>query len=369
MNPSSTQKDNDLISTNNLKRNHKKLPTDSDEENPNPEKNNNEKFNEKDDHLPYANNQSPPKKNIHLILDSNILSEENKPNQNLGMSNVNNLSSVDENISNIKNVMDQAKKLQVKIAVSSILPKGQILEIDPLGLVGSIRENHGDGYTFFGFLTEEELKNNKSIDFLIKPKEENFENRFKGKHFQIRFNYSDLKYYICDLGNGFGTFAKLTGEIVIKDNYLINLGNSYIVLIYDDDIMNADNKNSSENTNNNSCTGINNLKNEKILILKIFSGNEKFDPIKCSPIKKKLTIGRDEDCDVVMEDSLLSRYHCTVIYREDLGWCILDGLITETGEIKKSTNGTWLYLMEETEITNGMVFKGNQNVFKCNYID
>ena len=50
------------------------------------------------------------------------------------------------------------------------------------------------------------------------------------KHFQIRFNSEDLKYYIIDLGFAFEIFMKILTEIKIKDNYLINLGNSYIVL-------------------------------------------------------------------------------------------------------------------------------------------
>ena len=42
-----------------------------------------------------------------------------------------------------------------------------------------------------------------------------------------------MKYYIIDLGFGFGTFMKIGTEI--KDNYLINLGNSYIVCTFDID--------------------------------------------------------------------------------------------------------------------------------------
>ena len=30
-------------------------------------------------------------------------------------------------------------------------------------------------------------------------------------------------------------------------------------------------------------------------------------------------------------------------------------------------NGTWIYLMEESEIVDGMIFKGNQNLFECKY--
>ncbi|MCQ2820982.1 MAG: FHA domain-containing protein [archaeon] len=371
MNPaSSTQKDNELVTNNPTIRQQKKLLTDSDDKENYVIANDNRVRDRAD--ISFGNNNSTEKKAVRSILESKVISEENKPNHNMDPNTMSeNFIVSEEYISNIKNVMDQARKLQIKIIVTSTLEKGRILEITPLGLTNSIRDKSGDGYVIFGFFTANEMKDNCPIDFLIKPKEENFEARFKGKHFQIRFEPSNLKYYICDLGNGFGTFVKLCEETVIKDNYLINLGNSYIVLIYDEDIMGSDGKNyqSKNNHHNSSCYG-NNFKNEKILILKIFSGNDKFEPIYCNPgIRKKYIIGRDETCDVMMEDSLLSRFHCSVIYKEDLGWCIIDGIVTETGEQKKSTNGTWLYLMEETEINQGMIFKGNQNVFKCSFVD
>ena len=79
---------------------------------------------------------------------------------------------------------------------------------------------------------------------MLVPKDDNYEPRYKGRHFQIRFDPTDLNYYIQDLGCGFGKFMKLTEEIAIKDNYLINLGNSYIVCIYgNDDLVQMDNMN------------------------------------------------------------------------------------------------------------------------------
>lgn len=38
-----------------------------------------------------------------------------------------------------------------------------------------------------------------------------------------------MKYYIKDLGIGYGAFVKLTRPLVLKDNFLINMGESYIV--------------------------------------------------------------------------------------------------------------------------------------------
>lgn len=38
-----------------------------------------------------------------------------------------------------------------------------------------------------------------------------------------------MKYKIKDLGVGYGAFVKLTRPIVLRDNYLLNMGESYIV--------------------------------------------------------------------------------------------------------------------------------------------
>ena len=80
-----------------------------------------------------------------------------------------------------------------------------------------------------------------------------------------------MKYYIIDLGFGFGTFMKIGTEI--KDNYLINLGNSYIVCTFDID---------------------DNIESEKYLNLKILSGDFRSEPIIFNSEEDYLiTIGRN----------------------------------------------------------------------------
>lgn len=51
----------------------------------------------------------------------------------------------------------------------------------------------------------------------------------KGRQFQIFFDPNDRHYKIRDLGRGFGAFAKLQGSIVLRDNFLVNIGESFIV--------------------------------------------------------------------------------------------------------------------------------------------
>lgn len=54
-------------------------------------------------------------------------------------------------------------------------------------------------------------------------------------------------------------------------------------------------------------------------------------------------------------------------------WMVMDGKAAESvsqGESgAASTNGTWMYVIEEKEITEGMIFKSNYNLYMCKYCD
>ena len=49
-------------------------------------------------------------------------------------------------------------------------------------------------------------------------------------------------------------------------------------------------------------------------------------------------------------------------------WYIIDGNALDQNNMKKSTNGTWIYAFEEIPITDKMTFKANHNLFVCKYI-
>ena len=297
-------------------------------------------------------NKDPNRNDFQYLMDSREQNKQNINQYNTNSFNTNNINKEDY-IKEIKKVISNSPNLKIELVNSVSLPKGLTFDITPLGMRGSKRQPK-DGYTYFGFTESDQ---DTSLDFLIRPKERNYEPRYVGKHFQIRFSPTNLKYYIQDLGCGFGTFMKLTDEIVIKDNYLINIGNSYIVCIYGtDDLVQMDNASSDIS--------------DKVLNIKIFSGNGNNEQSSFNPnTKGKICIGRDPECDIVIDDSLLSRVHCTIIYKDNVGWVLRDGRYVGEEESKASTNGTWLYLMEETEISDGMVFKGNQNLFVCSYIN
>ena len=247
---------------------------------------------------------------------------------------------------NSQNCIIKEKKekpcLDLEVLNSWNLPIGLQLHIDEFGLKNSLR-NEADGITYFGFQTEESLNTNPYIDYLVPPKDQEYDEQFVGKHFQIRYDNDTKTYYIKDLGNGFGTFIKLNDEEKIKDNLLINIGETYIVFSF-------------------------NIDNEKELIIKLFTGEEQCNTYSFNSDNQKcIIIGRDSSlCDVIIEDKMLSRIHCCVNYKEkdnQKGWYIKDGNLKG----KKSTNDTWFYSAEETPIYDEMIFKTNHNLFKCLY--
>ena len=227
-----------------------------------------------------------------------------------------------------------------------------------------------DGNTFFGFLGEENdlTKDNKEnqdnnseeinndIDFIIMPRENNNDNKNIGRYFRIRYDLISMGYLIKGLECGFGTFKKITEKTKLKDCYLINLGNSYIVCSFGIDELNI------------SETSI--IDADKILNIKVYSEVQKAEPHFFNPQQfKKIYIGRDISCNIIVDDTLLSRIHCTIEYKEGDGWFIMDGRANDGFcEDKPSTNGTWLCLMEEMPIKDGMIFKSNQNQYKCTLI-
>ena len=283
-------------------------------------------------------------------LKENRLDEKDIIKENKTKNSINSISKKKTNEKTEKNkkndISKESKKesenncLDLEILNSWNLPIGLQLHLDEFGLKNSIR-NKGDGFTYFGFQTEESLNTEPFIDYLLGPKDQEYDEQFVGKHFQIRYDNDTKKYYIKDLGNGFGTFIKLINEQKIKDNLLINIGETYIVFSFNND-------------------------NENEIIIKLFSGEEQQNTYTFNSDNQKcIIIGRDSYlCDIIIDDKMLSRVHCCINYKEKKkkkGWYIKDGNL----QGKKSTNDTWFYSAEETLIYNQMIFKTNHNLFKC----
>ena len=264
-------------------------------------------------------------------------------------------------IEKLKRVVNKADILQIEIINSLTLQRGLKIKINALGMISDSKRNAFDGNTFFGYFGENEeedgIKVNNEVDFEIKPKDNNFENKALGRHFRIRFDLITMGYLIKDLGFGYGTFKKITSETKIKDSYLINIGNSYIVCTFGVDEYDVNEKGIADG--------------DKMLNIKVFSEIPKTEPYFFNPQQiKRIYVGRDISCNIIVDDTLLSRVHCTIEYKENEGWLISDGKIDDDiSQNRPSTNGTWLYLIEETPINDKMIFKSNQNVYECHIIN
>ena len=146
------------------------------------------------------------------------------------------------------------------------------------------------------------------------------------------------------MGDGYGTYIKIDC-ITIKEKSIINIGNSYLAFSYNIYLNNQE-KN----------------KSKKFLFLKIINKDKKYDPIILGNDKNKYSIGRSKNSDILIEDVLLSKINCCLYYVNDK-WMIKD----ENQDGKPSTNGTWLYASEDSEIFNEMIFKSNKYNFYCKF--
>ena len=70
-------------------------------------------------------------------------------------------------------------------------------------------------------------------------------------------------------------------------------------------------------------------------------------------------------CVVKIEDNLLSKVQSTIFYSHATGWTLIDG---DLQSHKNSTNGTWLYINEDTELQDQTIFKSYQTLFQVTLI-
>ena len=303
----------------------------------------------KEFHTNIHKDQITENKNIlSTMMNTNINKKHKIDNNNKMMNNSNSSEKIQirKDLFNINDKDSKYTNLDLEVINSWNLPKGLKLHINKDKLENSLR-NAEDGKIFFGY--DKDLANNKNylsdsvkLDYLLMPKDNEYNEKFIGIHFVIKYDENNYKYYIKDLGSGYGTFIKLVSPLRIINNLLINIGDTFIVFS-----LNEENENIS---------------------LKLFTGDEQTETYEFTPDKKIITIGRDKMSDIYIEDKLLSRKQCYIYYKNDENdkqknkWFIKDGDIKG----KKSTNDTWMYSFKDTLIYDQMIFKTNHNLFKCN---
>lgn len=302
----------------------------------------------KEFHTNIHKDQITENKNILSTMMNTNINKKHKIENNKIMNNSNSSEKIQirKDLFNINDKDSKYTNLDLEVINSWNLPKGLKLHINKDKLENSLR-NAEDGKIFFGY--DKDLASNKNylsdsvkLDYLLMPKDNEYNEKFIGIHFVIKYDENNYKYYIKDLGSGYGTFIKLVSPLRIINNLLINIGDTFIVFS-----LNEENENIS---------------------LKLFTGDEQTETYEFTPDKKIITIGRDKMSDIYIEDKLLSRKQCYIYYKNDENdkqknkWFIKDGDIKG----KKSTNDTWMYSFKDTLIYDQMIFKTNHNLFKCN---
>ena len=302
----------------------------------------------KEFHTNIHKDQITENKNILSTMMNTNINKKHKIENNKTMNNSNSSEKIQikKDLFNINDKDSKYTNLDLEVINSWNLPKGLKLHINKDKLENSLR-NAEDGKIFFGY--DKDLANSKNylsdsvkLDYLLMPKDNEYNEKFIGIHFVIKYDENNYKYYIKDLGSGYGTFIKLVSPLRIINNLLINIGDTFIVFS-----LNEENENIS---------------------LKLFTGDEQTETYEFTPDKKIITIGRDKMSDIYIEDKLLSRKQCYIYYKNDENdkqknkWFIKDGDIKG----KKSTNDTWMYSFKDTLIYDQMIFKTNHNLFKCN---
>ena len=119
------------------------------------------------------------------------------------------------------------KVLKIRIVNSGMLDKDKVLIVNPSGLENSKR-NSEDGYVFFG--CKKKMKNVVVNDFIVPLRDPELNESHKGRHFVVYYRIDKNSYWIRDLCIGFGVFVRLDYILILKDNMLFNIGESFIVV-------------------------------------------------------------------------------------------------------------------------------------------
>ena len=288
-----------------------------------------------------------------------------------------------ERISQIDNLMKKKnqKELNLTVISSTLKYEQNTYTITPSGLKNSKR-NANDGIVLFGYekksvikkqnenintsnniYSNESLQNNintnninNDLDFtnvftlndFVFPVEEKDENvgLYEFPNFAIFYNLLDGNYYIKDFNTGVGALMKIK-KMELDCNTLINIGSNYLVLYITNNTITFkifNNSTVSERKYNDDSINQN-------YVTKEYRINENEDSI--------ITIGRSQKCDIIIEDMMLSKIQAFIEYNSKTKKFYLN----DGDEMKESTNGSWVFILNATKITNNFMFKAEHTLF------
>ena len=240
------------------------------------------------------------------------------------------------------------------------------LEIGPKGLMSSERKKDGqpaDGCVYFGTQKRgivsgySKVINDFKLPDLMKTAhalptdlEKQRKERNRGRQFRIKYSKSNDQYMAKDLGIGLGCWVRLFSAIyngqphILKDNDLITLATYYILVHIEEPQSVPDQKELAK----------------PILHLKVFGGPDNASVYVLDPNKQKqVIIGKSKDCDITINDMPLSKRHACFSFTNGQ-WNIQDGF-----QNLASKNGTYVFMQEDTPITEGMEIKVSEVYFRA----
>ena len=273
------------------------------------------------------------------------------------------------------------KELNLTVMSSTLKYEQNTYVITPSGLKNSKR-NANDGIVLFGYekksvikkqnenintdnniYSNESLRNNLNTNIInndldltnvftlndfVFPVEEKEENvgLYEFPNFAIFYNLLDGNYYIKDFNTGVGALMKIK-KIELDLNTLINIGSNYLVIYINNNII-------TFKIFNNSTVSDRKYNDENIgqnYVTKEYRIKENEDSV--------ITIGRSQKCDIIIEDMMLSKIQAYIEYNSKTKKFYLN----DGDETKESTNGTWVFILNATKITNNFMFKAEHTLF------
>ena len=121
--------------------------------------------------------------------------------------------------------VDKAECLRIEVIEGPEANRGNSLEINAQGFVGSLRGKN-DGCTILGAL-KPSSRGDVYNDFVIQQDEND---GIGDRHMIIKYNMTDRQYYIRDLGKGSGTFVRLDQPLNLKNGFIISFGTSHLTV-------------------------------------------------------------------------------------------------------------------------------------------